>query len=132
MPGTNEIGTVPIELDRQRRLRYDITALAELESLTGKSAGDIFGGDEDQKMFGLDMVRKMLYVGLIHEDTSLMKNVKAGVRRAGDLIPFAPGKNLSEKLTYVSGKITEAITASWGSPEDAEKNPQAPGETPPA
>ena len=106
-----ERGFVAIDLDKPRRVLLDFTAMAELEAFTGKTVSELFSTNGQ---YGFDILRKLLWAGLIHEDKRLEKNPQEGVRVAGKLIDFAPGDSFFEKISYVSKKISEAIALSWG------------------
>ena len=126
----SERGIVEIVLDRPRKLKFDLNAMAELENVAGgRSIAELF--DPDRKP-GLDILRKLLWAGLLHEDPSLGRNSEAGVRRVGRLIEeHAQGKTLIEKVSYVSQKIGEATTIMWGTGDGAENPPPAaPGAQP--
>ena len=57
---------VLLHLDKERKLRFDINALADWEEVTGKSLARITSG-----AIGLSLMRSLLWAGLKHEDRSL-------------------------------------------------------------
>jgi hypothetical protein len=58
---------IPIELDKQRRLRYDLTALADIEERLGvDSITEFF-----EQPLKFSTIRTILWAGLIHEDENL-------------------------------------------------------------
>lgn len=68
------VKSVPIELDRTRHLRYDVNAIADLETELGSGLSEIF----DEKNVGISTIRAVLWAGLKWEDRS-MTILKAGI-----------------------------------------------------
>lgn len=92
-------GYVEIELDKPRTLRFDLNALAELEEafdIPLDKIGTLFTG----KRLAAN-VRKLLLIGLKHEDESLTE------KQVGAMID---GWSLSD----ITAKINEAFGASVG------------------
>lgn len=91
---------VPITLDKERRLRYSINALADLEQITGQPIGALaFSGN-----VGINTLRAFLWAGLRHETRNL------SVTDAGVLLQnFIDDGHTFEEL---SAKILEALQAS--------------------
>jgi hypothetical protein len=85
---------VPIKLDKERNLKYDLNAFAELEERFG-SVQKAFEELEKQK---LKAVRAVLWAGLIHEDPKLTEQQVGAMLSFGDLATILPA-------------VTEAITA---------------------
>lgn len=93
------IGFVDVQLDRSRKLRFDVEALYRMEEDLGgalKPSG------------GVGRIRAMLRAGLLHEQHRL------SLQDAGNLINHAPGANLTEKLKYVAGRLELAIEQAIG------------------
>ncbi|MBC9785859.1 hypothetical protein H1S01_15340 [Heliobacterium chlorum] len=84
-------GFVDIELDRPRKLRYTLNALAEIEDKIGVSVTEL-----GETNLGIKSIRTFLWAGLIHEDTNLTE------KDVGDWVDF-------ENLEYVQRKIAEAF-----------------------
>jgi hypothetical protein len=111
-----EDGEISIRLDRVRVLKYDFNAFAEFEDRTGKTVPATFStitAKNPNETFGFSMIRSFLWAGLIHEDPELT------MQGAGKLIDQADGKTAIERLTYVSGKVNEAISLNF---DQSEKN----------
>src|SRR5690606_12461338 len=91
--------TVPVELDKPRRLRFDVNALADVEDAMGVGIGAIF-----QQQVGIRMIRTLLWAGLKWEDPGLTQ------QRAGLLLQ----KYLEQggDLGALVDKLLEALKAS--------------------
>lgn len=87
-------GIIPIELDKERNLRYDMNALAEIEDGLGIELSEL----ADVKMT-MKSVRLILWAGLIHEDEQLTQ------RDVGSMVDMA-------NMSYVQEKIAEAFAVS--------------------
>ncbi|MTV50090.1 hypothetical protein GJ688_14025 [Heliobacillus mobilis] len=87
---------VEITLDKPRKLRYDLNALAELEDKLGVSLQEL-----DQLAMGVKQLRVFLWAGLVHEDPGLSEI---------DVGAFVDLENLGE----VNQKITEAFQLATG------------------
>ena len=105
-------GEVAIEIGgKERTLRYDLNAVAEMEGHLGAPIMKVFSGDN----IGLREVRALLYFGLHGSDPSLTMN------KINDMFE-------TPKLGYYMEQIGEAIRLFFGAaadPEDGEesKNP---------
>lgn len=89
-------GFVTIELDKERKLRYTLNALAEIEERLGVPLDEL-----DKVTMGIKQLRVFLWAGLLHEDKNLTEI------EVGDMVDF-------ENLEYVNSKITEAFQAASG------------------
>lgn len=85
-------GYVDIQLDKKRKLRYTMNALAEIEDALGVTMGEI-----DTVKMTIKNIRVILWAGLIHEDPELT------VEEVGNMVDL---QNLDE----VQEKITEAFS----------------------
>jgi hypothetical protein len=85
---------IPIKLDKERTLKYDLNAFAELEDRFG-TIQKAFDELEKQK---LKAVRAIVWAGLIHEDPKLTE------QQVGSMLSFAD-------LATILPAVTEAITA---------------------
>jgi hypothetical protein len=89
-------GFVIIELDKERKLRYTLNALAEIEDKLGVSLDEL-----DKVQMGIKQLRVFLWAGLIHEDKELTE------LEVGDMVDF-------DNMEYVNSKISEAFQAASG------------------
>lgn len=117
MPGEYVI----VQLDRPRRLRYDLNALCALQDLLGDDFGTFTeelpkDGDADQKPISLRNVRALLWAGLVHEDATLT------VQDVGRLVGMADMSTVTEALT-------RAMTHAVGEPEPGNPPMAAPVST---
>jgi hypothetical protein len=98
---------VPITLDKERTLKYDFNAFAELEEKFGTIQKAF---DELQKQ-KLKAVRAIVWAGLIHEDHKLTE------QQVGNMLSLAD-------LPAVMKAVTEAITSALPkvSEDDSAKN----------
>ncbi|WP_026975984.1 GTA-gp10 family protein [Alicyclobacillus contaminans] len=98
---------IPITLEKERTLKYDLNAFAELEERFG-TVQQAFDELQKQK---LKAVRAIVWAGLIHEDPKLTE------RQVGSMLSFAD-------LTGILPAVTEAITAALpkASEDATEKN----------
>ena len=80
-----------ITLDREREIRYDFNAIAELEDVSGCGVQDLM-----KKKQTLGATRRMLWAGLLGDDPDLT------LQGAGSLIT-------SKNLKMVSAACTEAL-----------------------
>ena len=106
---------VLITLDRERHLRFDFNALADLEAHLGINITnpEAFGS------MGLRVVRGMLWAALLHETPGL------SVRDTGDLLQeyLENGGDLA----VLGAKLVEALTlAGFGKPKTEGEAPAAP------
>ncbi|MZP28686.1 hypothetical protein GTO91_03000 [Heliobacterium undosum] len=84
-------GFVDIDLDKPRRLRYTLNALAEIEDKLGLTVTEL-----GEANLGLKAIRTFLWAGLIHEAPELTE------KAVGDWVDF-------ENMAYVQTKIAEAF-----------------------
>ncbi len=91
----------PIELDKPRRLRFDIQACVDMESVLGMSLGEIV---HRLNTVSITVTRAALWAGLKHEDSTLTIN------GAGDLLQaYFDGGG---KILTVSNALDTAIAES--------------------
>lgn len=91
--------SVTIELDKPRRLRFDLNALADLEGVLGLGIGQIF----KEEMIGVRVIRALLWAGLKWEDRGLT------LERVGTLLnSYLESEGTLQGLL---DKIMEALTA---------------------
>lgn len=61
---------IPVELDRQRRIRYSTNALIAMEDQMGKKVGVVIK-EFNEGLFGFKDIRIMLWAGLMEDDRKL-------------------------------------------------------------
>jgi hypothetical protein len=110
MAGIQEVRSkpIPIMLDKQRHLKFDLNAFAEIEELYGSV---------DRAMDALEKgsikaLRAMLWAGLIHEELDDNGNPTITPRQVGSLINVAD-------LPMLTEKIGEAMNLDLGEDEEA-------------
>jgi len=112
-------GEVPIRLDRTRTLKFTFNAFAEFETMTGQSIQGVFS---DSESIGFNMMRNLLWAGLMHEDATLT------VKKAGELMELADGSNLTKKIESITGCVVKAVQYAFTDPdsipEEEEGNPK--------
>lgn len=91
---------VTVNLDKERRLVFDLNALCELE----EKYGSIDKGMKELQKGSLKAIRYMLYLGLLNEDESMTE------KKVGKLITM---QNIKE----VMQAITTSVTNSTPKPE---------------
>jgi len=101
---------VTIELDKPRRLRYDLYSIKSLQDATGLKLGEL-GTYLTEAQDDIEKLAMILWAGLIHEDEKLTVD---GVMR---LVTW-------DKLNISLDKIYEAYTDNMGmaESEEIEKN----------
>jgi len=117
--------SVPITLDRERQLKYDMNALCDADDVGGDKVTDLVFG----RHMGVSALRVMLWAGLKHEDPKLT------LKTTGDLMQ-AYIEREENGLVELLEKVREGLNASGllggaeknGRPEAAAK-PQASGTT---
>jgi hypothetical protein len=87
------IKTVAINLDKERFLKFDLNAFAELED----TYGNIDDAMKAMEKGSIKAVRALLWSGLIHEDPSLTQ------KDVGALIGLSDLQELSKSLTEAMG-----------------------------
>ena len=114
-------GSVPIDLDRRRQLRFDENAMAELTDATGKTLGDLLKTAESGDWFAM---RALIWAGLLHEDRALLRQPKEGMRTVGQwMSQAAAGETVMARLKYFSERLEQAFRSSFG--EEMLENPTA-------
>ena len=112
-------GEVPIRLDRVRTLKFTFNAFAEFETMTGQSIQGVFS---DSESIGFNMMRNLLWAGLMHEDATLT------VKKAGELMELADGDNLTKKIESITGCVVKAVQYAFTDPDsipdEEEGNPK--------
>lgn len=84
---------IPIQLDRERTLKFDLNAFIELETMYGSVQKVL---DEIQKG-SIKAVRDTLWAGLIHEDESLTP------KKVGAMIDMSNLASITEALVRAVG-----------------------------
>lgn len=87
---------IPIQLDKERHLKFDLNAFAELEELYG----DINTAFEAMQKRSIKAIRAMLWCGLIHEDKSLT------LEQVGEMVHLG---NMNEVMNAITQAISEAM-----------------------
>lgn len=100
---------VLIELDRPRRLRYDLSALADIEEMLGVDSLQQFF---DQPL-NFRTIRTILWAGLVHEDAQLT---------VADVGRMVDGENYRE----VYETTLKALMSAFPSANGTEPNPTLP------
>lgn len=95
---------IPIILDKPRRLRFDINAMATFEELTGLNLLKESARRRIEKDMSVAQFRAFLYACLIHEDKTLT------LEQVGRLIT-------TENMQEILNKIGEAKQAAAPEPE---------------
>ena len=86
---------VPINLDKQRRLRFDTNAFCMLEEITGKSF------EEVASKAGITEIRAMLYCGLYWDNHDLT------LEATGEIIDAVMREDRLEELSEAIGKAAD-------------------------
>ncbi|MCK9583183.1 MAG: hypothetical protein M0Q46_06205 [Endomicrobiales bacterium] len=84
---------IDIELDKPRKLLYNLNAMAAYEEKTGKNFLDL-----PSEKISATLLRVVLWTGLIHEDKKLT------LEQVGDMLD-------SENMLEIQKKIVEAASA---------------------
>lgn len=98
------IKMVPIVLDKERNLKFDLNAFAELEEIYGS----IDDAMEAMEKGSIKAVRALLWCGLIHEDAELT------TKDVGALIGLSSLQDLATALTTAMGTQMPAEPKSKG------------------
>lgn len=105
---------VSVELDKPRKLRFDINALSDAEEALGVGIGAIL-----QQNLGIRTIRALLWAGLKWQDHGLT------LQRAGTLLQ----KYIEDRgdLSVLEEKLVEALMGSglFGELDDEEGNAKA-------
>jgi len=86
---------VPIQLDKQRRLRFDTNAFCMLEEITGRSFSEV------AQKAGITEIRALLYCGLYWDDNSLT------LETTGEIMDVVMREDKLDVLTEAIGKATD-------------------------
>lgn len=109
-----------ILLDRERHLRYDCNAMADLETIYNLSIHQILSIDA-----GIIFTRAALWAGLKHEDPKL------SLKQTGELIDQwmerNPEKRFEELLLLVISALVDAGWIKVKKPDDPNPNPPQTG-----
>lgn len=97
---------VAINADKARNLKFNYNALCMLEEDFNI---DVSALDENIKLGDL---RKLMYCGLVHEDSTLT------LERTGEIMDAVMDE---EGMEYLGTKIGEAITKAFGTPKSPVK-----------
>lgn len=92
---------IPIELDKQRTLLFDLNAFAELED----KYGSLDKAFQEMQKGSVKATRTLLWAGLLHEDEKLTE------RQVGAMLNLAT-------IEATMNKITEALSSAL--PEDVD------------
>jgi hypothetical protein len=87
---------IPIQLDKERHLKFDLNSFAELEELYG----NINTAFEAMQKGSIKAIRAMLWCGLIHEDKSLT------LEQVGKMVHLG---NMNEVMNAITQAIYEAM-----------------------
>ena len=104
--------TVSLTLDKERALKYDLNAFAEIEEVYG-SMQQAFAAMQSGSM---KAARTLLWAGLLHEDEKLTP------RNVGALVTL---DNMNSVMDAISEALLEAM------PEDDTAEPEDPPADPP-
>lgn len=83
------IKAIPIKLDKERHLKFDLNAFAELE----EEYGNIEDALKQMEKGSIKALRAILWAGLIHEDENLTP------KQVGSLIGLSDLEELAKSLT---------------------------------
>lgn len=99
------VTSIPIELDKERTLKFDLNAFIELETIYGSVQAVL-----DRMQTGsIKAVRDILWAGLIHEDESLTP------KAVGAMIDMS---NLEELTSALTRAVEGALPSSDNKTED--------------
>lgn len=96
-----KVKKIPVQLDKERHLVFDLNAFCEIEDKFG-SITEAFKAVENVSM---KAIRALLWAGLLHEDESLTE------KEVGKMIDIA---NISE----LANAITEAMNTALPDPKN--------------
>ena len=109
---------VDIELDKPRKLRYDLEVILDLESATGRSLGAI---TRELSTVSFTLTIACLIAGLKHEDKSLTPNLVRKILKEYLKQPKSPG--LRPVLKAINDAIDKSGLLATGE-EETEGNEQ--------
>lgn len=98
-----KVKKVKVTLDKERHLKYDLNAFAELE----EHFGSVEKAMDAMKDGSVKALRVLLWAGLVHEDESIT------VKQVGSWIDF-------NTLLNITDKVNEAIADSLPASEEVE------------
>jgi hypothetical protein len=105
-----KIKAVPVMLDKERNIRFDLNAFAELEEATGRTLTESI---DDIGKGSLKTVRVVLWAGLVWEDETLTEQIV--------------GANIGmHNLAEVTEALTQAISAALPPMDDVKNLPEPP------
>lgn len=88
--------SITINLDKERHLKFDLNAFAELEEIYG----DFETAMNEMTKGSVKAVRAILWAGLVHEDETLT------IKQVGSMIDMS---NISYVVEIISKAISEAM-----------------------
>lgn len=95
---------VPLMLDRERTLKFDLNAFAELE----EKFGNMDNAFLQMQSGSMKAARAMLWAGLLHEDPNLTE------REVGGLVTLS---NIDAVMTRITEAISEAVPGAEAEPD---------------
>lgn len=110
---------VPIVLDKERHLKFDLNAFAEIE----EQYGSVDEAMDALEKGSIKALRVVLWAGLIHEELDENGNPKVTPKEVGSLIDITSFAMLQKKLG-------EAMTNDLGDLGDSEEAKEAKEEAP--
>ena len=105
---------VPIVLDKERHLKFDLNAFAEIE----EQYGSVDEAMDALEKGSIKALRVVLWAGLIHEELDENGNPKITPKEVGSLIDIT-------SLAMLQKKLDEAMTNDLGDSEEAKEAPLA-------
>lgn len=97
-------GEIAIQLDKKRKLRFNVNALAELEDQLGYSLTKL-----DAENMGIKTLIKMFWAAMLHELPELT------LKEAAELMDHST-------LDVIADKVKEALELAFGSQNETPKN----------
>lgn len=114
--GNAEIVTVSIG-GKERTIKYDMNAFAELE----KMYGSVDAAMESLSEGSISSIKKILWAGLIHDEVETFDEF-TGEPLKYKLTPYQLGAMIGlGELNEVSGQLTKAMIAAMPNPENLSK-----------
>lgn len=99
MSNVMKVTKVPIELDKERNLAFDLNAFCALEEIYGSQQKAVDALSKNS----IKAIRAFLWAGLIHEDEALTE------KQVGAMISATDVQFVAEKLLLaVSGNLPES------------------------
>jgi hypothetical protein len=103
---------VPIQLDKQRHLLFDLNAFAEIE----EKFGSIEEAMKALEKGSIKAVRVLLWAGLVHEELDENDEPKISVREVGSWVSVG-------MLEDIAKKLGEAIKEAYPEAEEEKHDP---------